>query len=512
MYKPRDGQVNFDDFNQPLGMQLNLDNRWVKKASLIPWDEIEEKYAGLFPSREGNVAKPARLALGALMIQLEYCFSDEETVAMIQENPYLQYFCGMKGYEGQRPFDASLMVHFRKRFTMEILGEINEMIIQDTKERKSKGRHDKQPPCGPCNSPADISDVNGLSDNLSGETPHLEARASASEEKPSNEGALIVDATCAPSYIKYPQDTALLHQAREATEKLIDELRTQRGGKRPRTYARVARKSYIQFVLKRRKSQKEIRRTTGKQLGYLKRNLGIIAALLILGCGLCAKSHRLLEVIRMLYEQQREMYEKRTHRVANRIVSLSQPWLRPIVRGKTTAPVEFGVKLDISVVGGYTRLEKFSFSAYDEGLELIAEIERYREREGHYPVRVLADKKYRSRENLKYCKARGISLLGPALGRPPKDPTRQQKLEVRDSRDRIEVERRFSLAKRKYGLGMLYTKLQETTMSTVALSILLMNLNKVYFCALIKAHVIYEFLCRLISKKFIAQGELMAVQ
>ncbi|MDL2263697.1 IS5 family transposase, partial [Synergistaceae bacterium OttesenSCG-928-I11] len=366
MYKPRDGQINFDDFNQPLGIQLNPDNRWVKKASLVPWNEIEGKYAGLFPSKEGNVAKPARLALGALMIQLEYNFSDEETVAMIQENPYLQYFCGMRGYEDQKPFDASLMVHFRKRFTMEILGEINEMIIQGAKERKDKGGRGKQLPHekGSCRTSASVAGESR--DSPPGATPNGEAGASASGESPSNEGTLIVDATCAPSYIKYPQDTALLNQARERTEKIIDELRAQNDTKRPRTYARIARKSYIQFALKRRKSQKEIRRTTGRQLGYLKRNLGIIASLLVLGCGLCVKSRQLLEVIQTLYEQQREMYEKRVRRVANRIVSLSQPWLRPIVRGKATAPVEFGVKLDISVVDGYTRLEEVSFSAYDE--------------------------------------------------------------------------------------------------------------------------------------------------
>lgn len=512
MYKPSDNQVNFDDFNQPLGIRLNLDNRWVKKASLVPWDEIEAKYASLFPSKEGNVAKPARLALGALMIQLEYNFSDEETVAMIQENPYLQYFCGMRGYEDEKPFNASLMVHFRKRFTAEIIGEINEMIIKGAKERKGNGWHGK-PPCGKdTRQQAFSSAATDSGDNPSSKTSSTESNEPASTESPPNEGTLIVDATCAPSYIKYPQDTALLNQAREKTEKIIDELRAQKSDKRPRTYSRIARKLYTQFVLKRRKSKKEIRRMTGRQLGYLKRNLGIISTLLVLGCSLCAKSRQLLEVIRTLYEQQREMYDNRTHRVADRIVSLSQPWLRPIVRGKTTAPVEFGVKLDVSVVEGYTRLETISFSAYDEGKELIAEIERYRKREGHYPTRVLADKKYRSRENLKYCKERGISLLGPALGRPPKDPTRQKALEARDSRDRIEVERRFSLAKRKYGLGMLYTKLQETTTSTVALSILLMNLNKVYFCALIKVRTIREFLCRIALVKFTARVESLAVQ
>ena len=112
------------------------------------------------------------------------------------------------------------------------------------------------------------------------------------------------------------------------------------------------------------------------------------------------------------------MYDHRTHSVPDRIVSVSQPFVRPIVRGKAVKPVEFGMKLDISVTGGWTRLEYTSFDAYNEAGNLKDIIERFYQRKGHYPARVLADKIYRTRENLAYCKARGIRLSGPALGRP----------------------------------------------------------------------------------------------
>ena len=69
MYKKnKNHQIAFTDFNQPLGLQMTPENRWVKKAATIPWDEIEDKYAGLFPSNTGNVAKPLRMALGSLLI------------------------------------------------------------------------------------------------------------------------------------------------------------------------------------------------------------------------------------------------------------------------------------------------------------------------------------------------------------------------------------------------------------------------------------------------------------
>ena len=77
-----------------------------KKAQTIPWPEIEKRYAALFTNRKGNVAKPLRLALGACIIQAEYGFSDEETALMIQENPYLQYFCGYPGYDDEKLLDV----------------------------------------------------------------------------------------------------------------------------------------------------------------------------------------------------------------------------------------------------------------------------------------------------------------------------------------------------------------------------------------------------------------------
>lgn len=180
MYRYSNGQISLADFKQPVGMNLKESNRWVRKAQTIPWLEIEKRYAALFTNRKGNVAKPLRLALGACIIQAEYGYSDEETALQIQENPYLQYFCGYPGYDDEKlPFDPSLMVYFRKRLTPEVLGEINEMILRDAKARQSKEVEDKD-------------DDN--SDDGSGTG--------------GNSGTMIVDATCAPSNIRYPQDVS----------------------------------------------------------------------------------------------------------------------------------------------------------------------------------------------------------------------------------------------------------------------------------------------------------------
>lgn len=453
MYRYSNGQISLSDFKQPMGMNLKESNRWVKKAQTIPWLEIEKRYAALFTNRKGNVAKPLRLALGACIIQAEYGFSDAETGLMIQENPYLQYFCGYEGYDDSKlPFDPSLMVYFRKRLTPEILGEINEIIVNDAQEREKENNDDGN----------DNNDNNDDNDDNGG-----------------NSGTLTIDATCAPSNIRYPQDVSLLNETRENAEKLLDELHDPADGKKPRNYRKRARKDYLKYARTRKHTAKNTREALRKQLGYLKRDLESIDSKLNIGKELTKRQLERLDTLRKIYEQQKYMFDNRVHSVPDRIVSVSQPFIRPIVRGKAGKPVEFGAKLDISVVNGWTRLEYSSFDAYNEAGNLKAITERFYKREGHYPARILADKIYRNRENLAYCKEKGIRLSGPALGRPKKGEVFDKKQAHQDECERVEVERCFSLAKRKCGMGKVTAKLRETAEHVIAMSILVLNLRRI---------------------------------
>ena len=83
------------------------------------------------------------------------------------------------------------------------------------------------------------------------------------------------------------------------------------------------------------------------------------------------------------------------------------------------------------------RIEKMSFDAYNESDVLITAVERYVERTGHYPERILADKIYRNRNNLAYCREHRIRLSGPSLGRPKKNAVTDRKTEYKDNADRI---------------------------------------------------------------------------
>ena len=300
-----------------------------------------------------------------------------------------------------------------------------------------------------------------------------------------NSGTMIVDATCAPSNIRFPQDVSLLNEARENAEKLLDALHDPAEGKKPRTYRKCARKDYLKCTRCRKHTAKETRKAIGKQLSYLRRDLGAIDSKLALGKTLNVQQTERLNTIRTIYAQQKYMYDHRTHSVSDRIVSVSQPFVRPIVRGKAGKPVDFGAKLDISVVDGWTRLEFCSFDAYNEAGNLKEIAERFREREGHYPSRILADKIYRNRKNLSYCKEHGIRLSGPALGRPRKGETRDKEQDYRDECERVEVERRFSLAKRKCGMGLITAKLLETVAHVIAMSILVLTTTSALFITLI---------------------------
>ena len=323
MYQSKFHQLSFETFHLPFGGKLDPNNRWVKLAEAIPWHVAEELYATKFPSKRGAPALTVRMVLGSLIIKEKLGLSDVETVEQIRENPYLQYFLGLEEFQYEAPFDASLMTHFRKRFKHADLAALQEDLLRRQQEKeKQSNRHD------------DDDDSGG---------------------NPSNKGKLIVDATCAPADIAYPTDIGLLNDAREKSEQLIDKLHEHapEGMKKPRTYRQQARKDFLAVSMKRSLSGRSLRRGIRKQLQYLGRNLksiGKLSATVSLSV-LEARWYRTLLVISELYRQQLEMYRTNRRTIAERLVSISQPHVRPIVRGKASARTEFGMKLCVSSEG-----------------------------------------------------------------------------------------------------------------------------------------------------------------
>ena len=158
MYRKEDKkQLTMEEFTLPFGGHLRADNRWVKMAAFMPWDLIEEEYAKNMSEMEGRKALPARLAFGAIFVKEEEGLTDERTLECVVENPYIQYFVGLKEFSNEAPFDASMMVHFRKRFPTESIHKINEILYErlapKVEELASQGK--------PASQQAEVSSIIG---------------------------------------------------------------------------------------------------------------------------------------------------------------------------------------------------------------------------------------------------------------------------------------------------------------------------------------------------------------
>jgi hypothetical protein len=466
-------QLELVGFESPFTKNLDPNNRWVSLSRQIPWDKISNVYQRqLNNSITGAGGINPRVAIGAIFIKHMCDLSDRETVQQIQENVYMQYFLGYSSFSYEPVFDPSLFVDLRKRFGAEQINAINEtimgLIIEDTKDQKEDDRQNNDTPVS---GGSELKQTNERGEQTSDEI---------FVDPTANKGDLIVDATACPQDISYPTDLNLLNDAREQSEKLIDILY----GKiklvdeqkiKPRTYREIARKEYLKVAQKKHKTNKEIRHALRKQLSYLHRNINYIHQLLkhFDNIPLKKKQYKYLLVIQTLYEQQKFMYDSKTHSIEHRIVSIHQPHVRPIVRGKTNAYVEFGSKIQMSIMNGITFLEDLSWDAFNEGTRLISTVENYKRRFGYYPQKVFADKIYCTRDNRAKLKILNITLVAKALGRPSLAVDNH----IRPG-ERNPIEGKFGQAKTAYGMNRIKARLSDTSESWIASIVLVLNLIK----------------------------------
>ena len=467
-------------FDTPFEQELSSQNRWVKMADLVPWDEMAEVFFSCLSSNHGRPTVDLRIILGALLVKHIEGLSDEDTIGYIEENIYAQYFVGLSSFSTEPVFVPSLFVEIRKRLGQKGSSQLNDILIKQARELKvvkhktKGGKKDKpkDPPSarGP---EAGNPDGSGVGDKTEGE----------------NRGTLLLDATVGPLHIAYPTDTSLLNEGRRISEQLIDGLYESCGAlwkKKPRTYRRGAQKAFVGFSKKKNKSKKEIRKATGQQLRYLRRNLKTLDKMLDKleenGKEVCwtYRQWRKLWIIQELYRQQEEMYRHRRKRIAERLVSLSQPHARPIKRGKSGGKAtEFGPKINVSMSEGIARVDQIDFNAFNEANYLEEQIQGYKRLHGYYPALVLADQIYWTRSNRNYLKQRNIQIGGAPLGKP-KEMSRYEKYKTRKRNNkRSEIEGKFGQGKSKYGLDDLFTRLPQTTKAEINLIFLALNLIRI---------------------------------
>jgi hypothetical protein len=461
-------QLTLEGFETPFEQSLNPKNRWVVLARLIPWDEICNLYLkNVGIKTTGRPPINPRIVIGSVIIKHMCNLDDRETVDQISENVYMQYFLGYPSFTNQAPFDASLFVEFRKRLGLEQLNAINERIIS---LKTNRGLHPNDAPKGS----KEEGTLKTDSESEDHSPPH-QGESKRADYPTANKGRLLMDATACPQDIAYPTDLNLLSDARKKSEYLIDLLYDPDfHEKKPRTYRREARKRYLKTAQKKSKSRKSIRAAVGGQLRYLSRNLRSINKLLDTYDQIPFEDsdYKYWLVINTLYQQQKEMYDSRTHHVDHRIVSIHQPHVRSIVRGKSQAKVEFGAKIHLSLVEGISFLDEVSWEAFNEGSHMMGYVEKFKKRFGHYPKEVLADQIYCNRANRQALQLLGIKLIAKPLGRPPAVSNHLRPGE------RNPIEGKFGQAKTAYGLDRIRARLMGTSESMIASIILVLNLVK----------------------------------
>ncbi|MDA3860177.1 MAG: IS5 family transposase [Melioribacteraceae bacterium] len=472
-----ENQIELFEFEHPFGGKLDPTNRWVKLSKILPWEELISIYGKSLSTSKGRYGIDGRLAVGSLIIKHRLGLSDREVISMIQENIYLQYFLGFHSFKKEPAFDSSLFVHLRKRLGSVAFDEMTQLIISASERIKNK------------------KNTKTSSDNVSTD------KTDGHHKKKPNKGKLKIDATVADQMIEYPTDHSLLNNAREKSEKIIDTLYKQTDlRQKPRTYRRNARKAYLSFSKMKKRSRKQIRKAVGKQLRYLSRNIGHIHKLLDIfdekEFPLSKKEQKIFWIIQELYRQQEEMYREHKHSTKDRIVNIHQPYVRPIPRGKAKSQTEFGAKIGVSLVEGFSRITTLSWDAYSESKDLEKQVEDYNTLYGCYPEVVLADKAYLTRENRKYLRELEIRVTGAPIGRPKKEESYYEKAKKRkENNQRNHIEGKFGQAKNAYGLSKIRARRQDTSESWIASIFFVMNLVKfLHLFYALKKKAYYSFI------------------
>ena len=191
-----------------------------------------------------------------------------------------------------------------------------------------------------------------------------------------------------------------------------------------------------------------------------------------------------------MFHRQEERFSKKLRTCADRIISIFQPHVRPIVRGKAKAKVEFGAKIGLGAVAGFSFVDHISRPSYNEASDLKRQIDLYKERYGYYPKEIEADKIYLNKENRKILEDLHIVCHCTPLGRPPKNADPEKEIaRGKASASRDEVEGSFETAKRVYRANNIRAKLEDTSESWIASCYFAKNIKKflsVLLCVLIR--------------------------
>ncbi|MCW3121992.1 MAG: transposase, family [Flavipsychrobacter sp.] len=502
-YTPQ-SQLTLEGFETPFLQHLDKDNRWVKLANSIPWDKLANIYYRKMNSDFGAPSLSARMVIGAVIIKHMLNIDDREVVAQIQENMYLQYLVGLSSFTTKEAFDPSLFVTIRYRLGQDVMEEFNQLVLQqagviaspskDTAGNTSSSANE--------NSSSDTcSDVDENTANNKEEQPiepstNIEHNNTTGDNNtlPANSGTLLLDATVAEQQIEYPTDLKLLNESRQQLERMIAQVCKDGKLRQPRMYKNKARQQYLTIAKKKKKTKKNIRKALRRQLQYVSRDMKYINKLLeqhtVLKAALNKRDWKLLQVIHEVHRQQQEMFTEDKRTIEHRIVSLYQPHVRPIPRGKDRVQTEFGSKQLVMLKDGFTHVQTISWDNFNEGIRLKECVEAYKEIYGCYPEKVSVDAIFGNKANRQYLKEKAIRFVGKQLGRPPKTSHAEKRTLQKEMAGRNEIEGKFGQGKNAYGLQKIKARMKETSESWIMCIYFILNLVKLSeraFLCLLKA-------------------------
>jgi IS5 family transposase len=499
-------QLSF--FETPFEQHLDKSNRWVQLADKLPWDDLVKIYNKKLRSDFGAPCIDGRIVIATLIIKHRLNLSDREVIEMIKENIYMQYFVGLSSFTTKEIFHHTEFVYIRRRLQIADFNEMTEELMREAgilQQLEQNAGKDNEDAAGQNESSSPVEETKEVTDeqcaafgekaeqqNIEQTQPSFSQQLQqcdeeqTDEKQPDNKGEMQLDATVADQKIKYPNDVDLLNTGREETDRLIDILCEEYGLTRPRTYRKVARIQYLNFAKKKNKTFKQIKKAKKQQLQFLKRNLKRLDEVTeyvqqqnnSLRLPFEHRDLRLLWAIRLVYAQQLQMHNENTNRIDDRIVSIYQPYVRPIMRGKAKHKVEFGSKNGISLQHGYVLLEKLSWDAYNECNDLQAAANNYKRMHGHYPEWIIADSIYHTKANKTFCKDNHIKLMGKRLSKRAlsKMNLKERKEYQKLHNSRNHVEGKFGQGKSGYELNEIKAKYANTSASWVAAVYFVMNI------------------------------------
>jgi len=433
----------------PFGGKLDEDNSWVKFSKLIPWKKLTTLHDSYFVSKRLRTVKDGRLMLGLILGKFRTGLSDRGILDFFYENPYFQYFCGLDQFasKGMKLVaHNSLLSKRRKQLGAAYFQKFEEEILEILKEHKLvKGKK------------------------------------------------CLLDATVFCSNISYPNDVKLLNKVRSWSCDKILQLKKTLNLPFIRTYKRIAKKVYLNFAKKKKKSKKLIRSSRKKMLQFTKRNIAQLENILKqVQEKISSKNFELsyeidlkaiyqeikqkLITAKEIYAQQSQMHKANNNSIEDRIVNFEQPWIRPIVRGKEGRSVEFGAKAHISSSDGFALIDKVEHRAFSEKLELKDSIKQHQTRFNRKPKELLIDDAYSSHDNKAFLRENNIEHSLKFTGKQTDKKKIYHKRKMRKERSKIEGV--IGNLKKDYSMKIVTLKIKEGAEIQARIASSLFNINR----------------------------------